>query len=50
MDIVSLLRLLVNGLIEAEAKFFSNPKDLYALERQPRQRRMRLPRSLCQLS
>ena len=33
MDIVSLLRLLVNGLIEAEAKFFSNPKDLYALEK-----------------
>ncbi len=27
MDIVSLLRLLVNGLIEAEAKFFSNPKE-----------------------
>ena len=33
MDIVSLLRLLVNGLIEAEANFFSNPKDLYSLEK-----------------
>ena len=33
MDIVSLLRLLVNGLIEAEANFFSNPKDLYTLEK-----------------
>ena len=33
MDIVSLLELLVNGLIEAEAKFLDNPKDFYSLEK-----------------
>lgn len=33
MDIVSLLELLVNGLIEAEEKFFDNPKDFYSLEK-----------------
>jgi len=33
MEIVSLLSLLVNGLIEAEEKFYSNPKDLYSLEK-----------------
>ena len=33
MTIVSLLELLVNGLIEAEEKFFDNPKDFYSLEK-----------------
>lgn len=33
MNIVSLLELLVNGLIEAEEKFFDNPKDFYSLEK-----------------
>ena len=33
MEIVSLLSLLVNGLIEAEEKFLSDPKDLYSLEK-----------------
>lgn len=33
MNIVSLLELLVNGLIEAEEKFFENPKDFYSLEK-----------------
>lgn len=33
MNIVSLLELLVNGLFEAEEKFFENPKDFYSLEK-----------------
>ena len=33
MEIVSLLSLLVNGLIEAEEKFLSDPKDLYSFEK-----------------
>ncbi len=33
MTIVSLLELLVNGLIEAEEKFLSNPRDFYSLEK-----------------
>lgn len=33
MNIVSLLELLVNGLIEAEEKFFDNSKDFYSLEK-----------------
>lgn len=32
MNIVSLLEILVKGLLEAEEKFLSNPKDLYSLE------------------
>lgn len=32
MDIITLLEGLVNGLIEAEDKFFQNPKDFYTLE------------------
>ena len=32
MDIVTLLEVLVNGLIEAEEKFLSEPKDFYSLE------------------
>ena len=33
MEIITLLRQLVNGLIEAESNFYSNPKDLYSLEK-----------------
>lgn len=33
MSIVSLFELLVNGLFEAEEKFFDNPKDFYSLEK-----------------
>lgn len=33
MEIVSLLHFLVNGLIEAEDKFYSNPKDFHSLEK-----------------
>ena len=33
MDIVALIELLVNGLIEAEESFLSNPRDLYSLEK-----------------
>ena len=33
MTIVSLLDLLVNGLIEAEEKFFNNPRDFHSLEK-----------------
>ena len=33
MEIISLLELLVNGLLEAEEKFYSNPKDFYAFEK-----------------
>lgn len=32
MNIVALLETLVKGLLEAEEKFLSNPKDLYSLE------------------
>ena len=33
MDIVALLEDLVKGLLEAENKFFENPKDFSSLER-----------------
>lgn len=33
MEIISLLELLVNGLLEAEENFYSNPRDLYSLEK-----------------
>lgn len=33
MEIISLLELLVNGLLEAEEKFYCDPKDLYTLEK-----------------
>lgn len=33
MDIVTLLEQLVNGLLEAEENFLSNPKDFYSLEK-----------------
>ena len=32
MEIVSLLEALVKGILEAEEKFFNNPKDFYGLE------------------
>ena len=32
MAIVSLLETLVKGILEAEEKFFINPKDFYGLE------------------
>ena len=33
MDIVALLEVLVKGLLDAENKFFENPKDFSSLER-----------------
>ena len=33
MNIIALLETLVNGLLETEENFFSNPKDIYALEK-----------------
>lgn len=33
MEIISLLELFVKGLLEAEEKFYCNPKDLYTLEK-----------------
>ena len=33
MDIVALFEDLVNGLLKAEEEFFSNPRDLYSLEK-----------------
>lgn len=33
MDIITLLEQLVNGLLEAEENFLSNPKDFYSLEK-----------------
>ena len=32
MDIVALLEQLVKGILDAEEKFFANPKDFYSLE------------------
>lgn len=33
MNIIALLETLVNGLLETEENFFSNPRDIYALEK-----------------
>ena len=43
MDIVSLFEDLVNGLLKAEEEFFSNPRDLYTLEKATKRRAARAP-------